>query len=256
MMLEERVYTIGELASYLKESSAKNKNEFKPLKGKNVDSEDTKNNKKAIDDIMKDVDKNSGANTVKKGDKKDEETHDYNKTTLDVRLDYDPGEKYKARIKAQIHGFPSEDNEKNSDVEDSGANVDGGKKFYDIQKKKSEKLNKRHAEIQHAGLKSRMFPEEYFDNKTMFEESKKMKRLHFKNTHFLSESQMFGMVPESYKTDGNVFIMRDNTGTDYLVECKVDDTFGTKHMRVINKMNKQSVNEQLDRMRELYNFRK
>lgn len=254
-MLEERIYTIGELASYLKESAAKNKNEFKPVKGKNVDSEDAKNNKKAVDDIVKDVEKNSGRSTVKGRDKKgDNETTDYNKTTLDVRFDYDPGDGYKSRVKAQVSGYPSVENEKNSDVKDSGAGVDGGKEWYGIQKKKSEKLNKRHAEIKHAGLKSRMFPEKNFENETMFEESKKMKRLHYKNTQFLSESQMFGMIPESYKTDGNVFIMRDATGTDYLVECRVDDTYGCKQMKVINKMNRKTVNEELDRMRSLYGY--
>lgn len=263
-MLENKVYTIGELASYLRESDTKkNRNEFKPVKGKNVDSEDEKNNKKAVGDILKDTEKASGRSTIKGRDKKDDkETTDYNKTTLDVRLDYDPGDGYKRRIKAQVEGYPSEENKKNSDVKDSGAGVEGGKEWYDMQQRKSKKLNGRHAKEKHAGLKARMFPEEDFENETMFDggkskknESKTMKRLHFKNTQFLSESQMFGMIPESYKTDGNVFIVRDAKGVDYLVECRVDETFGVRQLSVINKMNKKSVNEELDRMRKLYGYK-
>lgn len=252
-MLKEGRYTLGELTSYLKEST---KGEFNPKKGPKVDSENAKNNEKAVDDIMSDVKVHSGVKVPKRHTDA-EDINDHNKTTLDLRFDYDPGDAYKERVRAQVEGYPSAPNKKTTDAEDGGASFEGGKKFYKERSKISKKLNKRDKEIKHAGLKSRMLPQGDFENDTLFtqNESKTMKRLYFKNTQFLSESQMFDRIPEDYKKDGNVFIMRDATGTDYLVECKIDDEFGYVKMKVINKMNKQTVNEELDRIRKLYGYK-
>ena len=251
-MLKEGRYTLGELTSYLKESTG---SEFNPKKGEKVDSENAKNNEKAVDDIMTDVKVHSGVKSPKRHTDA-EDVNDHNKTTLDVRFDYDPGKAYKERVKAQVEGYPSAANKETTDAEESGAGFEGGEKFYKEREKVSKKLNDRHMEIKHAGLKARMFPEKEFENDTLFtqNESKAMKRLHFKNTQFLSESQMFDRVPEDYKTDGNVFIMRDATGTDYLIECRIDDEFGYAQLKVVNRMNKKTVNEELDRMRKLYGY--
>lgn len=252
-MLKEGIYTLSELTAYLTERTQKN--EFNPKKGPKVDSEDVKNNREAVRKIMNDTEKHSGVKVPERNNNGGN-TVDYNCTTIEYRFDAEPDERYKERVKAQVHGYPSPENEKNSDVEKSGAETKGGKEYYKTRKKVSDDREEMRKKEKHSGLKSRMRPEKDFESKTAFKnESKTMKRLHFKNTCFLSEAQMFSRIPEEYKTDGNVFIMRDATGTDYLVECRVDDTYGCKNLRVVNKMNKQSVNEELDRMRGLYEYR-
>ena len=93
-----------------------------------------------------------------------------------------------------------------------------------------------------------------YSNKTAFNESRQIKRLKFKNTIFLSESHLLSKVPEDYRVDENRFYMQDKTGTDYLIECKADP-FGYVHMEITNKFNKQSINEELEKMKRLAGYR-
>ena len=194
-MLSKR-YTFGELNRILMESH----NEFNPKIGDKVESEDKKNNEKAVDDIMKQSKEFDGGITDKKKNTNKEDIQDFNKTTLDVEFASEPGEAYRERVKAQVHGFPSADNEKNSKIKEDNKSLDfeGNEKFYDAQKKKSEEISDKEAELKHAGLKARELPKEDFKNDTLFKENKTMKRLHFKNTVFLSEAQMLKKVPEEY----------------------------------------------------------
>jgi hypothetical protein len=48
--------------------------------------------------------------------------------------------------------------------------------------------------------------------------------------------------------------MRDKTGTDYLIECKADP-FGYVHMQIVNKFNKQAINEELEKMKRLAGYK-
>ena len=250
-MLSKR-YTFGELNRILMESH----NEFNPKIGDKVESEDKKNNEKAVDDIMKQSKEFDGGITDKKKNTNKEDIQDFNKTTLDVEFASEPGEAYKERVKAQVHGFPSADNEKNSKIKEDNKSLDfdGNEKFYDAQKKKSEEINDKEAELKHAGLKARELPKEDFKNDTLFKENKTMKRLHFKNTVFLSEAQMLKKVPEEYRTSDGRFIMKDASGTEYLVECSYNKEFNHGKLTVVNKTNKEQINEQLDRMRELFDY--
>lgn len=91
------------------------------------------------------------------------------------------------------------------------------------------------------------------DQRKTVSESKPMKRLKFKNTIFLSESQVLARVPEDYKVDENRFYMQDKTGTDYLVECKADP-FGYVHLSIENRINKQHINEELAKMKKLAGY--
>ena len=250
-MLSKR-YTFGELNRILMESH----NEFNPKIGDKVESEDKKNNEKAVDDIMKQSKEFDGGITDKKKNTNKEDIQDFNKTTLDVEFASEPGEAYRERVKAQVHGFPSADNEKNSKIKEDNKSLDfdGNEKFYDAQKKKSEEISDKEAELKHAGLKARELPKEDFKNDTLFKENKTMKRLHFKNTVFLSEAQMLKKVPEEYRTSDGRFIMKDASGTEYLVECSYNKEFNHGKLTVINKTNKEQINEQLDRMRELFDY--
>lgn len=250
-MLSKR-YTFSELNKILMESH----NEFNPRIGDKVESEDKKNNEKAVDDIMKQSKEFDGGITDKKKNTNKEDVQDFNKTTLDVNFASEPGDAYKERVKAQVHGFPSADNEKNSKIEEENdsLNFNGNKDFYDAQKKKAEEIGQAETDIKHAGLKARELPKENFKNDTLFKENKTMKRLHFKNTVFLSEAQMLKKIPEEFKSADGRFIMKDASGTEYLVECSYSPELKYGKLKVINKSNKEQINEQLDRMRQLFDY--
>lgn len=251
-MISEKKYTFGELNRILMESH----NEFNLRKGDNVENENKKNNGKAVDDIMKQSKEFDGGITDKKKNTNKEDTVDFNKTTLDVNFSSEPDEKYKERVKAQVHGFPSVDNEKNSKIkeENESLDFDGNDEFYKKQSNKVKKVSDTQADIKHAGLKAHNLPKDNFKNDTLFKENKTMKRLHFKNTVFLSESQMLKKVPEEFKTSDGKFIMKDASGTEYLIECSFNKTFNVPKLTVLNKVNKNQVNEQLKRMNELSGY--
>ena len=251
MFQEGKIYSLSELTKVISESQ-----EFKPVMGKNVETDDKKNNEKAVKDIMKETDEYDGGFTEKERKTNTEDSVDYNKTTLDVDFAYEPSDSYKERVKAQVKGFPSVENEKNTEIEENDSlDFDGNEKFYDEQKKKREEVSKTKTDIKHAGLKSHNLPKENFKDKTIFKnENKTMKRLHFKNTVFLSEAQMLKKVPEEYKIDGNKFYMKDANGTEYLIECVKDKTVDYVYTNVIGVTNKQKINEELNRIKELSSY--
>ena len=249
-MLTSKKYTISDLKNIITESN----NESKPVIGKNVIRDDASNNTKAVKDIMKATQDSQPKSNQKRTDDAQNE-NDTNKTTLDLKFDYEPSKQYKERVKSQVHGFPSVDNEKNSDVNDYDAlDTETNKKFYDDASKNRKNINKKEQEDKHAGLKTHNLPKEEFKNDTLYTESKKMKRLHFKKTTFLSEAQMLKKIPEDYKKDGNKFIMKDATNTEYVVECVVDDRFNFAKFNVLSKFNKENVNEELNRIKSLYEY--
>lgn len=251
MLVSEGLYTISELQALIKEG-----NEFKPKRGENVEKDNAKNNEKAVGDIMKETEKLEKNAKSEKRDTNSEIAKDLNKTTLDVKFAYEPSKTYKERVKAQVHGFPSKQNEEASDIEENESlDFDGNKKFYDEQSKKSKEMNDKQADIKHSGLTSRELSKDIFKNDTLFNENRTMKRLHFKNTRFLSESQMLSKVPEDYKTDGNVFLMKDSTGAEFIVECTVDDRFNFAQFKVANKPSKDAINEEFKRIEKLYEYK-
>lgn len=330
MRLEE-YYTIGELLQ-LKEESARN--EFNPKFG-NGAKRNSSDNDKAVKDIIKNAEK-----LDKDGHRNDKpvqprvEFPDYNKTTLDVNFEYEPDDKWKERVQAQVEGYPSVQNKEKNGY-DQSLGFDGNKKFYDARKQMSKDRNDLDTVERESGLKARIKKDEIdYSNKTAFNEAKQIKRLNedyehklqhagdvldyyanlthdtghklssdqinqiknllmwleetnagdnqvqdeyinlakqlisdnslnetkqikrliFKNTKFLSESQILSKVPEDYRVDENRFYMRDKTGTDYLIECKADP-FGYVHMEVVSKYNKQQVNEELEKIKKLAGYR-
>lgn len=251
-MLSEGIYTFSELKRILEESTS----EYKPKIGSKVIRDDAQNNVKAVKDIMKETGVIEDKVEDTKRDTNPENIYDTNKTTLDVNFAYEPSKDYKERVKAQVHGYASKEHEKNSDTDES-VDVSGNEKFYDEQEKKSKGQNKKETDERHAGLKSHNLDKENFKDKTIYaNESKKMKKLHFKNTVFLSESQVIKKVPDDYKTDGNRFIMEDKNNNQYLVECKVDDNLvGFTQLTVTKKDTKEQVAEQIKRMQQLFEYK-
>lgn len=251
-MLESKRYSLDELREALREST----NEFKPRKGDGVDAENKKNNGEAVRDIEKRTKEYDGGFQNKERKTPPEDPKDFNKTTLEYNFVTEPSKEYKDRVKQlAVYGTPHELSEEEKDPEKNGGyDYSSTEKFYDDRKEVADIRNERQTDERHAGLKARMYPRETFENDTLFKESRTMKRLNFKNTKFLSEAQMLEKVPDSYKFDGNKFVMRDSTGTDYLVECKVDEQFGYTDMKVIGQYNKEQIKEQLSRMRNLYGY--
>lgn len=252
-MLESKRYSLDELRDALREST---KQEFKPKKGDGVDAENKKNNGEAVRDIEKRTKEYDGGFQNKERKTPPEDPKDFNKTTLEYNFVTEPSKEYKDRVKQlAVYGTPHQLTAEEKDPEKNGGyDYSTTEKFYDDRKEVADIRNERQTDERHAGLKARMYPRETFENDTLFKESRTMKRLHFKNTKFLSEEQMLKKVPDNYRFDGNKFVMRDSTGTDYLVECKVDNNFGYTEMNVVAKYNKEEIKEQLSRMRSLSGY--
>lgn len=252
--MKNKVYTISEFCKVLRESQ-----EFKARVGANVESEDKKNNEKAVNDILKQGKEFDGGLTDdKKRRENPRDITDFNKTTLDVNFAYEPSKEYKDRVKAQVHGFPSVDNEKNSKVkeENKGLDYDGNEEFYKQNEKKSKEVAKAREEDKHAGLKSHNLPKETFKDNTIFGESKKMKRLNFSKTVFLNENDMVKRIPDDMKKNGNKFYMKDSAGNEYLVECVEDNVIkDIIHTKVVDYTNNKKLDETFNRMKELWGYK-
>ncbi|MBQ2175461.1 MAG: hypothetical protein II453_10515 [Alphaproteobacteria bacterium] len=251
MKLEE-YYTIGEL---LLNETSNTKQEFKPKIGDGVESSNKKEQEKAVRDITKNAEKlDDEGRKDEKPVKPSVEFPDYNKTTLDANFEYDPGKDWKDRVEAQAQGYPSVQNREKNGY-DQSLDFEGNKKFYDARKEMSNDRNDLDTIERESGLKARIKKDEIdYSNKTPFNEARQIKRLKFKNTIFLSESHLLSKVPEDYRVNENRFYMQDKTGTDYLIECKADP-FGYVHMQVVNKFNKQVINEELEKMKKLAGYR-
>ena len=251
MKLEE-YYTIGEL---LLNETSNTKQEFDPKIGSGVESSNKKEQEKAVRDITKNAEKlDKDGRREDKPVKPRVEFPDYNKTTLDVNFEYDPGKEWKDRVEAQAEGYPSVQNKEKNGY-DQSLDFEGNKNFYQARKEMSKDRNDLDTIERESGLKARIKKDEIdYSNKTAFNEAKQIKRLKFKNTIFLSESQVLSKVPEDYRIDENRFYMQDKTGTDYLIECKADP-FGYVHMEITNKFNKQAINEELEKMKRLAGYR-
>lgn len=250
-MLEAKRYTFSEL----KEALVKESSESKPVIGKGVIKDDAKNNVKAVEDIIKQA-KEYDHVTDDKRDTNPELGKDMNKTTLDVEFSNEPSQDYKERIKAQVHGFASVNDEKNSSAKDNPSlNYEGNKKFYDDNAKTAKERADYKSEYNHSGLKSHNLPKEDTKIKTAFKESKIMKRLVFKNTVFLNEENVKKRIPEDYKLDENRFYMKDSVGNEYLVECYKDKDFDYVHTDAkLVKASPKMVNEELERMKALTSY--
>ena len=131
MLKEGKRYTISELRQAIKESSS----EFKPKLGDGVEDGNKKNNGKAVKEIEKEVSSYDGGVKVVK--RQFDKPADRNKTTLDVKFnEVKPGKEWEDRVEAQVHGFPSVENEKNSDAKkNESLDYEGNKDFYEQRKK-------------------------------------------------------------------------------------------------------------------------
>jgi hypothetical protein len=149
-----------------------------------------------------------------------------------------------------MKGYVSKDAEdKHKNDEFGNATFDNDGNIYKAAKDHAEMVKKGKDAAVEIGLTGREL------NKTEVEkqretmgESKKIKMLTFKNTQFISENHMMTRIPDEYKTEGNRFVMKDSADNQYLVEWHVKEPVVTK------KPNMTLVNEQKERMKQLWNY--
>lgn len=250
-MIKETYFTAGELKALLTEGTK----EFKPKYGKGVEKEKSEN-EKAVKEIMKDVEKYNPKQAKRESGFDYGEYSNGNKTTMEANFTIKPDKDYINRNHALVKGYSSELEEKNKVDKDSSLEYDGNERIYDAISDSAKERSKQAAKKRHAGLKTHLEKsEKECEDNTMFNEGKKMKRLSFKRTVFLSESDMLNHIPEEYKRDGNKFSVKDASGTEYIVECKGDSNFDYVKAEVVSKFNNNMINEQLERMKSLYGYK-
>jgi len=264
----EKVVTVKAIKKLISESSQ----EFKAKLGPNVESKDKEINDKAYSDAKKRAKDFDGGLSDEVGEKKAKfEKEDFNKTTLD----YEPENvtpEYKKRVHAQAKGYTSEA-EMNNGIEKSGDFSDN-ENIYNGLKKSGEELHKNEKELKKSGLQAREWPDDVFDEKTMYEskegfDMRKMlnhmsnlgniekknisetniKTVFFKKTEFLNESHMISKIPDDFKVNGTSFRMKDKNGNEYLIEWNNNKAY------VVGHEYKDKLNEEFSRMKELMGYK-
>ncbi len=235
--------SVGELKRVIKESQ----NEFKPIYFGHDESK--KINDKAYSDIKKETDKYDGGLTNKSkkigggiGATDNKGMHD---------LTYDNINKpFIDKAKSQMKGYPSKDAEDRHKKDEFGnAIYDNDGKIYDAAKDHAKAAKQGKDTASEIGLTGRQLKKSDIEDldKTMYE-NKRIKRLTF-HTKFLSEGHMISKIPDELKVEGNKFLMRDTADNEYLVEWKSNKPEVTK------KLNMTLVNEQKERIRQLWGYK-
>lgn len=231
-----RSYSVSELRKIVKESA----NEFKPVYGKNVESDNKKINDKAYKDMEKETNAyDGGARSEKKSinypfsDNRGMEDLQYNNMNDD----------FKNKVKSQLKGYTSSDAEKKHKNDPYG-----NAEFNDIKgiEDKTKELQKGKDVAKQIGLTSREINKKDFEDlqKSVFEN--KMFTIKFKNTLFVTENHMLSRVPDNFKVEGKKFIMKDKMNNEFLVEWHEEPIV----------TNKTKINEQKNRIQELFNYKR
>ena len=259
--MEVKKYRLGDLKERIRENAEKTKsnskksvleanetkNEFEPVFGKNV----PKDNKKINADAYKEIKQEAGnydgglTNDRKKGNAV---TPANNRGMSD--LDYDSISKpFKDKVKSQLKGYPSAEAEKlHKNDEFGNAYYDSNNLSKDIADH-AKKAKKEKDKSKTDGLVSSKYKDETEKNSDTMFESKKITKLQFKHTQFLSEGHMLSKVPDELKVEGKRFIMKDTADNEYLVE------WTDKEPNVTKKINKTQVNEEMNRIKSLYGYK-
>ena len=235
---------VGELRRVIKESQ----NEFKPVvfgmdKSKEI-------NDNAYSDTKKATEKYDGGLTSKKRNIGGGISATDNKGMHD--LTYDSINKpFQDRVKSQMKGYASKDAEDKHKGEPFGnATFDDNGNIYKAAKEHAQLVKKGKDAATEIGLTGRELNKNEVEKlRTTMGESKKIKMLTFKNTQFISEGHMMSRIPDEYKKEGNRFVMKDSADNQYLVEWHAKEPVVTK------KPNMTLVNEQKERMKQLWGYK-
>lgn len=240
------VGNVGEIMQQIRESVQ----EFKPVIGNNVQSDNKKANDKSYKDTENAVKKFDGGLQEPKKNKLSPKT-DGNKTTLDYTLRTPASKEFKEKVKAQAQGYTST-LEKNNGIEKAAEFDDEGRIFKNFTDANKEN-NKMQKDLETSGLQSKELKNHIKDKETMYE-NMKPKRLKFNHTRFLCESQMLARIPEEYKKNGQIIYMQDKTGDEYKIICEKNQN-GNIETNIIGFDNKQMMTEQMARIYDLFNYK-
>lgn len=238
--MTERIYTINDLKSLIKESAS----EFKAKVGDNVNATNKKENSKTYKDTKEKVKKfdGGGDETVQKRSLPEKE--DGNKTTLDYEMSAPVGKNFQDKVKAQAEGYTSTLEKKNG-IEKSAEFSDETYKQF---KNAGKKLANNKVLAKKSGLTARELPNSVFEKPSLYENTKKISVLNFKNTTFINESQMISRIPDDYKFNGNRFKVRDSSENEFIVEWKDDEA------QILSYENKKKLNESIDKFFKLSGY--
>ena len=255
----EKKYKIGDLKAKLMENLERSKsvstksvleakNEFEPVFGKNVPQDNKKINTQAYSDIKKETGKYDGGLGSDRYKKGESVTPANNRGMSD--LDYDSISKpFKDKVKSQLKGYTSAENEKlHKNDEFGNAYYDSNNLSKDIADHAKE-AKKEKDKSKTDGLVSSKYKDETEKNSDSMFESKKISKIQFKHTQFLSEGHMLSKVPDELKVEGKRFIMKDTADNEYLVE------WTDKKPNITKKLNKTLVNEEMNRIKSLYGYK-
>lgn len=243
-MAETKYLTVGDLKRILRES-----NEFKAKIGPEVKEKEESQNKAAYKEAEKRAKNFDGGLSDKvsgyQAGKADYKKEDDNMTLLDYNID-NAADDYIKRVKSQVEGYTSE-LEKNNKLEKSG-DYSGNKALYDGIKKTGKEIHNNRKNLAKSGLQASKMPEKTFDRGEMYE-CKALQRAKFRKTSFLSESHMCTKIPDSFKKEGNQFIMEDKNGWEFVVR------WDTNQPMIISESNKKGVSDTVRRMMEMATYK-
>ena len=242
-------YRVGDLRKIVKESAEK----FSPVIGPGVANDNKKNNEKSYKDAEKAAkDYDGGLRPEKKGNLPDK--MDGNRTTLDYNPRTEPDKSFKDKVDAQAKGYTSKLEEDNG-IEKAGAEFDNDGKIKKQFANASDKINSAKKELADSGIQGHNLKDENKEKNTMYESKKLIaKRLEFKHTKFLNESQMLSRIPEEYKNDGQKIYMKDSIGNEYIVECVKSEKTGFIETNVVGYSNPKLLEEQKERIEQLFDY--
>ena len=242
-------YKVGDLKKMVTEQIEK----FKPVVGQGVIKTNAQNNEKSYKDAEKAAkDYDGGLKPEKKGSLPDK--MDGNRTTLDYNPRIEPDKSFKDKVNAQAKGFTSKLEEENG-IEKAGAEFDKDGKIAKQFSNASDKINDAKKKLADSGIQGNNLKNENKKKNTMYESKKPVaKRLEFKHTKFLNESQMLSRIPEEYKTDGQKIYMKDSIGNEYIVECCKSEKTGFIETNVVGFNNPKLLSEQKERIEQLFDY--
>ena len=235
---------VGELRRVLREEA---KNEFSPVIF--GDKESAKINREAYNSIKNETEKYDGGVGKKNQKPGGGISATDNKGMHDLTYD-SIGKPFMDRTKSQMKGYVSKDAEdKHKNDEFGNADFDKNGKIYNAAKDHAKAAKQGKDTASEIGLTGReLNKKDIEDNDSTMYESRNIKRLTFK-TQFISEGHMLSKIPDDMKLEGKRFVMRDKANNEYLVE------WHNKEPKVTKKVNMTLVNEQKNRIKELWGYK-
>lgn len=258
-----KTYKVSQFKEIIRESLK----DYNPRIEPSVVKDDIKNNKESYLKITNDSEKsqegfkNSGIQV---------EESDYDQATnVDglgmerIKYSYPLDKKTKDRIKAQMLG---KDSAIQKDIDDKASAVDtsGNKAYLEKDGVEGNKFDNDHRGLGSKNAAMIQMGDNIFaltdgtkpavKHSAFTENTNKLKRLNFKQTKFANEKHMFSLIPESYKIDGNKFLMKDKNDNEYLIEWHVNELFNVGQAIILEEKHDKIVEENINKFKHLSTY--